>query len=125
MVIAKAEYSRKFISETTEKCVHPDGSGIYIKVQKINVEDEQTRKKIEKTFVLNSSNEEKRGFDGNILYVFGIKDDLYLSSCQDESRNTEYTTTVKIEKAGSKEMVGKLSDLEEFLLEKEFQQPQE
>lgn len=124
MNLKKSRYTKTYISETDVEDVSPHGSPHYEDVQTQNEKDKRIRKEIEKTFVFNEFNREKIGFDGNVLYMFEITDNLYFRSLHNKSKNIEYTTTVNIKKAGSREIIDKSSDLEKFLLEKEFQ-PQE
>jgi len=124
MVIKTAGYSKRFTSETYDECIYNHGSGIWEKNQKINIEDEELREKIEKKFVLqeikSTSFFKKQGFDGQILYMFEIKDNLYFSSCHNKSENVEYKTTVDIKKQGAEEQLNELCDLEAVLIKNEF-----
>jgi len=57
------------------------------------------------------------GYDGTQLYRFSI---VVSFPSKETEQNEKYTTLIKIKKAGSKEHLNKLSDLEKFLIKKGF-----
>jgi hypothetical protein len=127
MSIKKVEYSKRFISKTYSKDISPHGSPNWEYFQTISNEDIKLRKLITKEFALKSRinsfywTGEAEGYDGKFNYIFRFASEFPTDTKLNPESNVEYSSIVKIKKAGSSEDINKNCDLELFLLSERFE----
>ncbi|VVB83125.1 Uncharacterised protein [uncultured archaeon] len=119
MAIKEAKYSRTFISQTDKIDSSIPRNATWEDYQELSKEDLEIRREIEKKFKFRSDGDRYEGFDGKILYLYSITNNLISS---DGSKNIEYQTEVSIKKAGAENDISFPSDLERFLMKKKFKQ---
>jgi len=119
MAIKSTVFTRTFTSQT-DKIESPSlRIPPWEDYKKINDEDQQIRREIERAFKFRPEGDRYEGFDGKILYSYSITDNLI---SQEDSKNIEYQTRVLIRKAGAENDISFPSDLERFLMKKKFKE---
>ncbi|MEK6827573.1 MAG: hypothetical protein AABX99_03770 [Nanoarchaeota archaeon] len=118
MAIKEVRYFKTFISQTDKTDMSMHGSSTWEDYQELNEEDRQIRREIEKAFKFRSDGDRYEGFDGKILYLYSITENL---SSKEDSANVEYQTKILIRKAGAENDISFPSDLERFLMRKKFE----
>ena len=128
MVIKKTNYQKVFLSETDHEDISHHGSPDYKPFQTTSKEDEKLRKEITEKFSLNTGQNKhgektEFGFDGKQQYKFTFWQDLEIRNkvYRNPEISTEYFSKIQIIKAGNKNDLENLCDMEEFLLEKGFE----
>ena len=117
-------YLREFFSETEQRDVSPHGSPIWKRYQGLNKEDDRIRRETTRFSVKETTHPvfgwiSNEGFDGNQLYHWSVKGSPETNPDNPEE-NVRYKTCVEITKAGARETLETLCDLESILIERGF-----